>query len=58
MKITRRGWRRSDCRVDVNQLVAEQRSQATALTQLKDQRSQRDWANATELINRVRSQLA
>jgi len=55
--IEREGWQRKDCRLDIDQLVADQRKQAAGLKRLKDKHAETDWVSAAKLLRSLCSRL-
>ena len=52
------GWRRKDCKLDVDMLVREQRQRTEWIDDLKKRKTETDWVAVRKLVNEVSAQLS
>lgn len=57
-RIATTGWHRTDCKLDVPQLVSEQRQRTDWIGALRKRRSKTDWDAVRKLVNKISAELS
>lgn len=52
------GWRRTDCKLDVDMLVREQRQRTAWIDDLKKRKTETDWVAVRKLVDEISAQLS
>lgn len=56
-RIATTGWRRTDCKLDIDMLVREQRQRTDWIDDLKGRNSETDWVAVRKLVNKISAEL-
>jgi hypothetical protein len=57
-RIATTGWRRTDCKLDIDMLVREQQQRTDWIDDLKRRQSETDWVAVRKLVSEISAELS